>query len=59
MENLMYAVISDRNRQYRAQQGDKLVLDRNEEAAVGSTLDLPVLLLADCLLYTSDAADDM
>jgi len=43
----MYAVISDRNRQYRAQQGDKLVLDRNEEAVVGSTIDLPVLLLAD------------
>lgn len=43
----MYAVIQDRNRQYRAAQGDKLTLDRAEEAAVGSTLELPVLLVAD------------
>ena len=43
----MYAVIQDRNRQYRAAQGDQLTLDRSEEAAVGSTIELPVLLLAD------------
>ena len=43
----MYAVIQDRNRQYRAAQGDKLTLDRAEEVAVGTTLELPVLLLAD------------
>lgn len=42
----MYAVIQDRNRQYRAQAGDKLILDRSE-AAVGSTIELPVLLVAD------------
>jgi large subunit ribosomal protein L21 len=42
----MYAVIQDRNRQYRATQGDKLTLDRAEESAIGSTLELPVLLLA-------------
>ena len=43
----MYAVIQDRNRQYRATKGDKLTLDRSEESAVGATLELPVLLLAD------------
>lgn len=43
----MYAVIQDRNRQYRAEQGSKLTLDREEEAVVGSTIELPVLLLAD------------
>ena len=43
----MYAVIQDSNRQYRATQGAKLTLDRNEEAAIGSTIELPVLLLAD------------
>lgn len=43
----MYAVIQDRNRQYRATKGDKLTLDRAEELEVGSTLELPVLLVAD------------
>ena len=43
----MYAVIQDRNRQYRAAKGDKLTLDRAETLEVGSTLELPVLLLAD------------
>jgi len=43
----MYAVISDRGRQYRAIPGQKLTLDRAESAAVGSTLEVPVLLLAD------------
>ena len=43
----MYAVLSDRNRQYRAQKGDKLVLDRNEAVQVGAVLELPILLLAD------------
>ncbi len=42
----MYAVISDRGRQYRAAPGDKITLDRSE-AAVGSTLEVPVLLVAD------------
>ena len=42
----MYAVISDRNRQYRAAPGDRLELDRLE-AAPGSELELPVLLIAD------------
>jgi large subunit ribosomal protein L21 len=42
----MYAVISDRNRQYRAAVGDKLTLDRSE-AEAGATLELPVLLVAD------------
>jgi large subunit ribosomal protein L21 len=43
----MYAVIQDRNRQYRAAPGDRLTLDRNEEHAVGATFDMPVLLVAD------------
>ena len=43
----MYAVISDRNRQYRASPGDKLVFDRNEAVEPGTTIELPVLLLAD------------
>jgi large subunit ribosomal protein L21 len=43
----MYAVIQDRNRQYRAAKGDKLTLDRAETLEVGSTVELPVLLLAD------------
>lgn len=43
----MYAVIQDRNRQYRASKGDKLTLDRAETLEVGSTLELPVLLVAD------------
>ncbi len=43
----MYAVIQDRNRQYRAEKGDKLTLDRAETAVIGSTLELPVLLFAD------------
>ena len=43
----MYAVIQDRNRQYRAAKGDKLTLDRAEALEVGSTLELPVLLVAD------------
>ena len=43
----MYAVIQDRNRQYRATKGDKLTLDRAEVLEVGSTLELPVLLVAD------------
>lgn len=42
----MYAVIQDRNRQYRAQPGDKLTLDRSQ-AEVGATLELPVLLVSD------------
>lgn len=42
----MYAVIQDRNRQYRAQTGDKLTLDR-AEVEIGATIELPVLLLAD------------
>ena len=51
----MYAVIQDRNRQYRAEQGTKLTLDREEEAVVGSTLELPVLLLADGATVTVGA----
>ena len=43
----MYAVIQDRNRQYRAEAGVKLTLDRAETSEVGTTLELPVLLLAD------------
>ncbi len=43
----MYAVIQDRNRQYRAAKGDKLTLDRAETLEVGSTIELPVLLVAD------------
>lgn len=43
----MYAVIVDRNRQYRAQPGDKLTLDRNEAVKNGDTLELPVQLIAD------------
>ncbi len=42
----MYAVIADRNRQYRAAPGDKLELDRLE-VAPGTELELPVLLVAD------------
>lgn len=42
----MYAVIADRNRQYRAAPGDRLELDRLE-AAPGTELELPVLLVAD------------
>jgi large subunit ribosomal protein L21 len=43
----MYAVISDRNRQYRAAVGDRLVLDRAAEAQPGTTIEMPVLLIAD------------
>jgi large subunit ribosomal protein L21 len=42
----MYAVIQDRNRQYRASAGDKLTLDRSE-IAVGATVEMPVLMVAD------------
>ncbi|MEK7412021.1 MAG: 50S ribosomal protein L21 [Planctomycetota bacterium] len=42
----MYAVISDRNRQYRATPGAKLELDL-VEAQPGAVLELPVLLIAD------------
>lgn len=42
----MYAVISDRNRQYRAAPGERLELDK-VEAAPGAVLELPVLLVAD------------
>lgn len=42
----MYAVISDRNRQYRATPGARLELDLCS-AEPGAVLELPVLLLAD------------
>jgi large subunit ribosomal protein L21 len=42
----MYAVINDRGRQYRAAPGERLTLDRSE-AVVGTTVEMPVLLLAD------------
>ena len=42
----MYAVIQDRNRQYRAVAGDKLTLDLAGHD-VGSTFEMPVLLIAD------------
>ncbi len=42
----MYAIISDRGRQYRAAPGDRLTLDR-ADAEVGATLDAQVLLVAD------------
>jgi large subunit ribosomal protein L21 len=42
----MYAVIQDRNRQYRAEPGVKLTLDRAEHD-VGATFEVPVLLVAD------------
>jgi len=42
----VYAVISDRNRQYRAAPGDRLSLDL-VEAEAGAVLELPVLLVAD------------
>ena len=45
----MYAVISDRGRQFRAEPGTVLELDlaKSGAAAKGDTLELPVLLLAD------------
>jgi large subunit ribosomal protein L21 len=42
----VYAVISDRNRQYRAAPGERLVLDL-ADAKPGAELELPVLLIAD------------
>jgi large subunit ribosomal protein L21 len=51
----MYAVIQDRNRQYRAAAGDRLVLDRAEQHAVGATFEVPVLLLADGAAVTIGA----
>lgn len=42
----MYAIISDRGRQYRAAPGDRLTLDR-ADAEIGATLDAQVLLVAD------------
>jgi len=42
----MYAVIQDRGRQYRAEAGSRLVLDRLQ-GAVGSEVALDVLLVAD------------
>jgi large subunit ribosomal protein L21 len=41
----MYAVIQDRGHQYRATTGDRLTLDLSQ-AAVGATVEMPVLLLA-------------
>ena len=41
----MYAVIQDRGHQYRAAQGDKLILDLRE-GEPGSTVEMPVLLIA-------------
>ncbi len=43
----MYAIIQDRNRQYRAEPGARLVLDRLEDKNVGDTVEVPVLLVAD------------
>lgn len=34
----MFAVFEDRNKQYRVQEGDLLLLDRNESIEVGSVL---------------------
>jgi len=42
----VYAVISDRNRQYRAAPGDRLEFDL-VDAEPGAVLELPVLLVAD------------
>ncbi|MBA3939116.1 MAG: 50S ribosomal protein L21 [Planctomycetes bacterium] len=42
----MYAVISDRGRQYKAVAGARLTIDRSA-AEVGTSIDLPVLLIAD------------
>ena len=42
----MYAVISDRNRQYRTAPGERLELDK-VEAEPGAVIELPVLLVAD------------
>jgi large subunit ribosomal protein L21 len=42
----MYAVIQDRNRQYKAVAGDRLTLDRSEHE-IGATFEVPVLLVAD------------
>src|ERR1043165_932222 len=41
----MYAVIQDRGHQYKAAPGARLTIDRSQ-AAVGATVELPVLLLA-------------
>jgi large subunit ribosomal protein L21 len=41
----MYAVIQDRGHQYKAAPGTRLTIDRSQ-AAVGATVELPVLLLA-------------
>ncbi len=45
-EPTVYAVISDRNRQYRAAPGDRLSLDL-VDGEPGAELELPVLLVAD------------
>jgi large subunit ribosomal protein L21 len=42
----MYAVIQDRNRQYKATAGERLTLDRAEHE-VGATFEVPVLLVSD------------
>jgi len=43
----MYAVIQDRNRQYRAAPGERLTLDRAEAHDVGTTFEVPVLMFCD------------
>jgi len=42
----MYAIIEDRGRQYRAEPGARLVLDRSP-AEIGAEVEVPVLLSAD------------
>ena len=43
----MYAIISDRGRQYRAEVGARLVLDRAASLEPGASIETPVLFLCD------------
>lgn len=40
----MFAVIEDRNKQYRVQEGDFVVLDRNDQVEVGAQIEFDRVL---------------
>ena len=50
----MYAIVRGGSRQHKVMEGDVLEIDR-VDAAVGSTIDLPAVLLVDDDKVTSDA----
>jgi large subunit ribosomal protein L21 len=53
--NVVYAIVKSGGRQEKVSVGDIVVMDR-QSAKVGSTLELPALLLVDGEKVTTDAA---